>query len=176
MKKLIQCLIIVSITHSMSSVSADDAIGPDHALFQGQSITSQNGAYTLWMQADGSLVMYRNANNTVRYSMAKHGNFAKMQLDGNFVEYTSDGTWLWATHTETNNGSLRILLIRDDGDLWVSSQGPYFVPYWSIGSDPSPVNSSGNPLPAAGVYPVIKLSLPGGEPPSSPAIIPPIVY
>lgn len=64
-----------------------NGLRPNATLERGQAIVSSEKKYSLVMQADGSLVMYRS-DGTVRYAMAKHGQFAIMQNDGNFVEYS----------------------------------------------------------------------------------------
>lgn len=75
--------------------------------------------------------MYR-ADGTVRYRAAKNGQFAIMQNDGNFVEYTPFAVAVWNTGTYGNPGSF--VVIQDDGNLVVySPKGPI----WDIGAEPN---------------------------------------
>lgn len=115
--------------------TAADILNPGESMSNGQYIRSPNGQYTLIMQSDGSLVMYR-ANGTVRYRMKKHGSHAIMQTDGNFVEYIR-GTAIWSTGTPTSPGYW--LKIYDNGDLkveWNTRSHSMGAVRWSIGADP----------------------------------------
>jgi hypothetical protein len=59
----------------------------------GQSIISENGTFTLTLQADGNLVL--SGPNGVAWSSntaGKGGTHADMQADGNFVLYTAAPT------------------------------------------------------------------------------------
>ncbi|RJG08421.1 hypothetical protein [Massilia cavernae] len=82
------------------------------------------------MQTDGSLVMYRQ-DGTKRYGMAKNGNIAIMQGDGNFVQYSNSWHPLW--NTETGGNPNAYLHIQDDGNLVV--YGPTGIPLWNIGAE-----------------------------------------
>jgi len=97
----------------------------------GQSIRSAQGKYSLVMQADGNLVMYRN-DGTVRYRLGSTGWFAAMQTDGNFVEYSGMMAPVFNTETSGHPGAL--LHIQDDGNLVVYSKT--FAPLWNIGAEP----------------------------------------
>lgn len=136
-------------------------LGPGSSLQKGDYLQSQNGKYTLIMQTDGSLVIYRVADGKVIYSMEKRGEFAVMQTDGNFVEYASNGRWLWATHTEVSTGEQRIAYLRDDGSLIISCLLPLVIAYWSSGADPDTSNTAVR-------YPMTVTNL--GASPSAPAI------
>lgn len=109
---------------------AASTLSPNELLQRGQYLQSPQAAYTLNMQSDGSLVMYRK-DGTVRYRMSKHGEFAIMQVDGNFVEYSKFAEPLWNTGTHGNPGAW--LSIQDDGNLVVYSR--VNTPLWNIGLD-----------------------------------------
>ncbi|MCY0916528.1 hypothetical protein [Massilia antarctica] len=108
-------------------VAAEKLSGNDR-LERGQYLQSAKAAYSLYMQPDGSLVMYRK-DGTVRHRMSKHGEFAIMQYDGNFVEYSKFAVALWNTGTPGNPGAW--LRIQDDGNLVVFSS--VNTPLWDIG-------------------------------------------
>jgi hypothetical protein len=112
---------------------------PGQSLRENQYIASPNDNYKLFMQGDGSFVMYRR-DGTVSYRMAKHGAYVVMQTDGNLVEYNSDGTPIWFTNTVGcqncfleifDNGSLRVGFHNDVNSIaWVQ---------WGTDPDPNPV-------------------------------------
>jgi len=135
---------------------------PGEILRDDQYINSNNGKYTLIMQRDGSLVMYRAIDGSVRYRMEKYGSYAIMQLDGNFVEYNSNGAAIW--HTSTYGRCPDCWLkISDEGDLrveYVSSNGSYGFSPWGIGNDLD------YPAGDAQRYPM-ESALPAGPPPST---------
>lgn len=129
--------IILSIFLCFASTlcNAADTLWTNQYISNGGYIQSPGGLYTLVMQADGNLVMYRS-DGSVRYVMANNGAYAVMQADGNFVEYNSVGTPLW--HTHTDNGVQSHLTIQDDGDLVIFSPGiPYIPSFWRLGTDPA---------------------------------------
>ncbi|NHZ97581.1 hypothetical protein F2P46_17895 [Massilia sp. CCM 8734] len=108
---------------------AASTLTPNEFLVRGQYLQSPQGAYTLNMQSDGSLVMYRN-DGLVRYRMSKNGEFAVMQGDGNFVEYSKFAVPLWNTGTHGNPGEW--LSVQDDGNLVVYSR--LNTPLWTSAS------------------------------------------
>ncbi|HEX8612874.1 MAG TPA: hypothetical protein VF800_16415 [Telluria sp.] len=109
---------------------AAEKLSGNERLERGQYLQSAQAAYTLNMQSDGSLVMYRK-DGTVRHRMSKHGEFAIMQYDGNFVEYSKFAEPLWDTGTDGNPGAW--LSIQDDGNLVVYSR--VNTPLWDIGAE-----------------------------------------
>lgn len=93
-----------------------DSLGANGSLGANQSITSQNGKYTLIMQSDGNLVIYKQgkaiwATNT----QGKGGTWVVMQTDGNFVIYTPQSKPVWATNTRGKGGSW--IVMQNDGNL-----------------------------------------------------------
>lgn len=101
-------------------------------LQRGQYIQSPEKKYSLHMQFDGSLLMYRQ-DGTIRYRMAKYGYIAYMQADGNFVEYSMFNQALWHTVTGGQWGG-NFLQIQDDGNLVVYR--PDWTAAWHIGTEP----------------------------------------
>jgi hypothetical protein len=94
---------------------------------------SEQGKYSIWMQADGHLVMYR-ADGTVRWSAKASGWYSIMQGDGNFVLYNSAYQPTFSTGTGGHPNAL--LHVQDDGNLVI--YGSDWHPLWWIGADPPP--------------------------------------
>ena len=92
-------------------------LNPGEILYANQSITSPNGQYTLIMQTDGNLVIYRIGGIPIWSSNTNTGIncYCAMQTDGNLVIYDYYGNYYWASNTAGMNGS--ILIMQDDGNL-----------------------------------------------------------
>ena len=96
-------------------MAVGDTLNEGHKLVKGESLTSNNGAYTVTLQDDGNLVLAvrgkaiwatgTNGQDVVR---------AEVQHDGNFVLYTADKP-VWATDTKGKK-NVR-LVIQDDRNL-----------------------------------------------------------
>lgn len=115
------------------SAIGKDRLEPGETLSNDQSISSPSGNYTLIMQADGSLVMYRS-DGTIRYRFAKYGTHAIMQTDGNFVEYAGS-TPIWDSQTGGRAAGAQ-LTIHDNGELDITKTGTMMTfGYWNIGPD-----------------------------------------
>lgn len=92
-----------------------DTLTEGKKLIKGESLTSNNGAYTLTLQDDGNLVLAvrgkaiwasgTNGQNVVR---------AEVQQDGNFVLYTADKP-VW--HSDTQGKKNVKLVLQDDRNL-----------------------------------------------------------
>lgn len=109
---------------------ADQMIASEHrSLHPGQTLVSKNGIYTLMMQNDCNLVIYRGTpsiQNAV-WDTSTHGRGfncrATMQSDGNFVVYDAFNRALFDTGTHGNANT--ILLMQDDGNLVIyAPHGP----------------------------------------------------
>ncbi len=85
-------------------------------LYPGQSIKSGDGKFTLIMQADGNLVLYRAEGLSLWASGTKGKPVAvcAMQGDGNLVLYQAGPHSVWASNTNGNPGSR--LVVQDDGN------------------------------------------------------------
>jgi hypothetical protein len=101
---------------------------PSASLTAGQSLSSPSGSYHLVMQGDGNFVEY-NSSGTPVWAAATNpnGSVAVMQGDGNLVVYGASGNALWSSGTSDNPGAYLSLL--DTGQLSVvSSSG---APLWA---------------------------------------------
>lgn len=88
------------------------------SLAKGQSLSSDNGAFTLTLQDDGNLVL----NPGAVWSTQTNGTGASrldVQTDGNVVLYTDSNEPKWATNT---SGEVRLEL-QDDRNLVVYGTG-----------------------------------------------------
>ena len=96
----------------------DPSLSGDEWLNQDEYVTSPNGIFTLYYQADGNLVVSYYA--TPIWSSLTDGTSpgaAYMQADGNFVVYDANDTPLWDTGTAGNPGAY--VSVTDSGDLAV---------------------------------------------------------
>lgn len=98
-------------------------LNPNGRLLPGASISSDDGRFSLVMQGDGNLVLYRNGAGALwaTGTNGKQVSFAIMQGDGNFVVYAPGGTPLWDADTNGNPGS--VLILQDDGNLVIYAPG-----------------------------------------------------
>ncbi len=114
-----------------------DTLTEGQRLVRGESIASNNGAYTLTLQDDGNLVLASrgqalwdtstNGQNVVR---------AEVQPDGNFVLYTADKP-IW--HTDTKGKKDVRLVLQDDRNLVLyAADGPAWSTHTETDAPPPP--------------------------------------
>ncbi|TDZ80086.1 LysM domain/BON superfamily protein [Mycobacteroides salmoniphilum] len=113
-----------------------DTLTEGQKLEVGQSITSNNGAYSLTLQQDGNLVL--SEYSTVVWATGTNGTSperAEVQSDGNFVLY-ADGKPVW--HSDTEGKENVRLVLQDDRNLVLYSGD---TPAWATAttSDTPPV-------------------------------------
>src|ERR1700753_4116429 len=115
-----------------------DTLTEGQKLVKGDSLTSNNGAYTLTLQEDGNLVLASRGHAI--WSTSTDGQDAvraEVQGDGNFVLYTAEKP-IW--HTDTKGKKNVRLTLQDDRNLVLyAADGPA----WSTHTDTE------NPAPAA---------------------------
>lgn len=92
-----------------------DTLTEGQKLVKGESLTSNNGAYTLTLQDDGNLVLASRghavwATGTDGQDVVR----AEVQGDGNFVLYTADKP-VW--HSDTKGKKNVRLVVQDDRNL-----------------------------------------------------------
>ena len=92
-----------------------DTLTTGQKLVRGESLTSNNGAYTLTLQDDGNLVLASRgqsiwASGTDGQDVVR----AEVQPDGNFVIYTADKP-VW--HSDTQGKKDVRLVLQDDRNL-----------------------------------------------------------
>ncbi|MEB4209650.1 LysM peptidoglycan-binding domain-containing protein [Mycobacterium sp. 94-17] len=100
-----------------------DTLSAGQKLVRGESLTSNNGAYTLTLEDDGNLVLA--SRGKALWSTSTNGQDvvrAEVQPDGNFVLYTADKP-VW--HTDTKGKKDVRLVLQDDRNLVLySADGP----------------------------------------------------
>jgi nucleoid-associated protein YgaU len=100
-----------------------DTLTQGQKLVRGESLVSNNGAYTLTLQEDGNLVLAARGKSL--WSSSTNGQDvvrAEVQPDGNFVLYTADKP-VW--HSDTKGKKDVKLVLQDDRNLVLySSSGP----------------------------------------------------
>lgn len=146
-----------------------DTLTEGQKLGKGDSLTSNNGAYTLTLQDDGNLVLA--ARGEAVWATATNGQDvvrAEVQTDGNFVLYTADKP-VW--HTDTKGKKNVKLVLQDDRNLVLyAADGPA----WSSKTEtdappPEPVEAEVAPAaveePAPAAEPVVE----DAPPPPPPA-------
>src|SRR6516164_9793694 len=124
-----------------------DTLTEGQKLVRGESLTSNNGAYTLTLQDDGNLVLASRgqsiwASGTDGQDVVR----AEVQPDGNFVVYTADKP-VW--HTDTQGKKDVKLVLQDDRNLVLyAADGPA----WSTKTEtdaPPPAAEKAEPEAAA---------------------------
>lgn len=143
-----------------------DTLTAGQKLVRGESLTSNNGSYTVTLQDDGNLVLAvrgkaiwatgTNGQDVVR---------AEVQPDGNFVLYTADKP-VWASNTKGKKNPRLVLqddrnlvLYADDGAAWSTKTETDAPP------PPAPEEPAAQAAPAA--------EEPAAEPEAAPAEAPP---
>jgi outer membrane autotransporter protein len=124
-----------------------DTLTQGQKLVRGESLVSNNGAYTLTLQEDGNLVLASRGNEL--WASSTDGQDvvrAEVQGDGNFVLYTADKP-VW--HSDTKGKKNVRLVLQDDRNLVLyAADGPA----WSTKTEtdaPPPPEPEAAPEPAA---------------------------
>jgi hypothetical protein len=90
-------------------------ISVGQGLFQGQSVRSTNGKYSLIMQQDHNLVLY-GPSGALWATNKWTGGYVIMQGDGNVVGYDMWGHPMWATNTGGAGGNCTFV-VQNDSNL-----------------------------------------------------------
>ena len=92
-----------------------DTLTAGQKLGQGDSITSNNGAYTLTLQEDGNLVLAARGEAVwASATNGQGGDRAEVQTDGNFVLYAGSKP-IW--HSDTKGKKDVKLVLQDDRNV-----------------------------------------------------------
>ncbi len=126
--KLLTILVVLFFTTSSFSQARYKAnsLEKGQYLTVNQSLRSHNGLYTLIMQTDGNLCIYKNGNEFIWCAMSnnRQKNTLKMQSDGNLVTYDRYNKPIWSTDTYrggiTKTG--KMLVLQNDGNLMLYNQ------------------------------------------------------
>jgi len=115
-----------------------DTLTEGQKLVRGESLASNNGAYTLTLQDDGNLVLASRgqalwATSTDGQDVVR----AEVQPDGNFVLYTADKP-IW--HTDTKGKKNVKLVLQDDRNLVLyAADGAAWSTHTETDNPPPPV-------------------------------------
>ncbi len=114
-------------TGKPAPTSGCGTISPGEGLVNGETYSSCDGRFSLAMQTDGNLVLYRNGAGAIWASntAGSDGYAAIMQGDGNFVLYGHHSNPLWASGTNGHDGAT--LAVQTDGNLVVYAPGGHAV-------------------------------------------------
>ena len=119
-----------------------DTLTEGQKLVRGESLVSNNGAYTLTLQDDGNLVLASRGKPL--WSTSTNGQDvvrAEVQPDGNFVLYTADKP-VW--HSDTKGKKDVRLVLQDDRNLVLyAADGPA----WSTKTETDPRRRHRRPRP-----------------------------
>jgi nucleoid-associated protein YgaU len=114
-----------------------DTLTEGQKLQRGDSLTSDNGAYTLTLQQDGNLVLA--ARGQAVWATGTDGQNverAEVQTDGNFVLYTPDKP-VW--HSDTKGSKDVKLVLQDDRNLVLyAKDGPAWSSKTETSESPPP--------------------------------------
>ncbi len=114
-----------------------DTLTEGQQLERGQSLASNNGAYSLTLQDDGNLVLA--ARGEALWATATNGQDvvrAEVQRDGNFVLYTSDKP-VWQTDTKGKK-DVRLVLQDDCNLVLYAADGPAWSSHTKTDGPPPP--------------------------------------
>lgn len=140
-----------------------DTLTEGQKLGKGDSLTSNNGAYTLTLQEDGNLVLA--ARGEAVWATGTNGQDvqrAEVQTDGNFVLYTPDKP-IW--HTDTKGKKNVKLVLQDDRNLVLyAADGPAWTSRTDTDAPPPPA-----PEAEAEVIEVAPVAVEEPTPPPPPA-------
>ncbi len=114
-----------------------DTLTGGQKLVRGESIASNNGAYTLTLQDDGNLVLA--SRGQALWDTSTNGQDvvrAEVQNDGNFVLYAADKP-IW--HTDTKGKKNVKLVLQDDRNLVLyAADGPAWSTHTETDAAPPP--------------------------------------
>jgi len=114
-----------------------DTLTEGQKLVRGESIASNNGAYTLTLQDDGNLVLA--SRGQALWDTSTNGQDvvrAEVQNDGNFVLYTADKP-IWHTDTKGKKG-VRLVLQDDRNLVLYAADGPAWSTHTETDAPPPP--------------------------------------
>ncbi|MEW1641915.1 D-alanyl-D-alanine carboxypeptidase family protein [Streptomyces sp. NPDC091219] len=112
------------------AAQASHTLGGGQSLATGSKLQSPDGRYTLIMQTDGNLVLYRGSDPALWASgtAGRPGTVAQMQTDGNLVLYAPGHVPIWASSTAGHPGAY--LELQNDGNA-VIYRDPGHVAVWA---------------------------------------------
>jgi hypothetical protein len=111
-------LLIFALVTFQNSALAADGLLPRQSIRVGEALKSSDGRYTLTLQRDGNLVLYRVSPREPLWDSETDGDVAMratLQSDGNFVVYAPDNRPLW--DSETDGERIARAVLQNDGNF-----------------------------------------------------------
>lgn len=104
------------------AVTYGNTLNAGQTMGSGDNLLTNNGYYSLAMQSDGNLVIYRLAGEsaTPLWSTGRAGTYSyvAMQNDGNLALYNSNNAWSWTSKTGGRTVDSRYkLVLQENGEL-----------------------------------------------------------
>jgi|GEM_PF-6997784 len=112
-----------------AEIASTSILRAEEMLRVGETRSSQNGQYTLLLQKDGNVVLYKDykgqkdgkSQGNALWATGTNGRDVdafKMQKDGNLVAYLKGGRATWSSATNgKGGGSSTVLLVQNDGNV-----------------------------------------------------------
>jgi nucleoid-associated protein YgaU len=148
-------------------MAVGDTLTEGQKLVKGESLTSNNGAYTLTLQDDGNLVLA--ARGKALWSSGTDGQNvvrAEVQRDGNFVLYTADKP-VWATNTKGKK-DVRLVMQDDRNLVLYAAGGAAWSTKTETDAPPPPAPEAAAPEAAPAAEEPVPAPEPSGEPAPEP--------
>jgi nucleoid-associated protein YgaU len=148
-------------------MAVGDTLTEGQKLVKGESLTSNNGAYTLTLQDDGNLVLA--ARGKALWSSGTDGQNvvrAEVQRDGNFVVYTADKP-VWATNTKGKK-DVRLVMQDDRNLVLYAAGGAAWSTKTETDAPPPPAPEAAAPEAAPAAEEPVPAPEPSGEPAPEP--------
>ena len=145
---------LVLMAAGAQAVTLGNTLKAEVVMHAGDNLLTNNGLFSLAMQSDGNLVIYRLANGGAdpKWSTGRAGSgaYVRMQQDGNLALYKSDNTWSWTSKTGGRAIDQRYkLVLEEDGSLDIFD--PTGAVIWYANR---PLGSCGPNPPAYQTYPI----------------------
>lgn len=128
---------VVSVFSSLSL--AGGLLKSGEALNYGQQLVSPNGVYTLVMQTDGNLVLYKDGVTAKWATYTQNKNGYKTVMYKNLLVQDGGGANVWSTNISMNAfyDDVNYLNVQDDGNVVVYGHTPIWANrMWRDGDNP----------------------------------------
>ncbi|KAH0459541.1 hypothetical protein IEQ34_012355 [Dendrobium chrysotoxum] len=122
-------VVVLGLLAGGSTAQTTNQLLPGDILKTGQKISNAN--YTLLMQPDCNLVLYRGSSEAIWYTHTNgkgSGCELRLQTDGNLAIHDKDGKLVWQSATNGTIGSYILLMQRDRNIVL------YGKPIWDSGT------------------------------------------
>jgi lysophospholipase L1-like esterase len=110
-----------------TSPNRADTLSSGQSLTPGQSLTSADSRFVFTLQTDGTLIIKEGTATLFSGDGGGAPSALSLQQDGNLIEFDTNGTILFQTHTSGQGG--QNLVMQDDGNLvlYTAASKPVFA-------------------------------------------------